>query len=125
MAYKQREHYRVPLSAEAILNLGGRRFVQATCQNISMGGMGLSLDEDVDEKTPGKIHMNYEQGGGSIAFSAEFSVAWTRTQTPDVPTKHAGIQFTQLDDENKNRLVQIIIKRLEELEKDSPGTPQA
>jgi c-di-GMP-binding flagellar brake protein YcgR len=114
---KQREHYRVPLESRAVVETNDGRSVNGVCLNISMGGMCLSLEDEIAGDMPGTVRILFEQEGESIEFRARFSIAWTRTERLDIPFKHAGIQFVGLDNENRSCLTKIIVARLMELEK--------
>jgi c-di-GMP-binding flagellar brake protein YcgR len=123
---KQREHYRVPLEAQAIVETNDGRSLKGVCLNISMGGMCLSLEHEITRNMPGRVSMLFEQDGETIEFCAQFFIAWTRTERPDIPVKYAGIQFVGLDNENRSCLTKIIIARLMKLEKDRrEGTPES
>jgi c-di-GMP-binding flagellar brake protein YcgR len=116
MSFVQREHYRVPINVPVKVDLDGISGLEGICQNISMGGMGLSLKGDIPPKSCGMVRMRYDQEESKILFSAKFSVAWTRSEDPDPTSRSVGIQFVEVDENNQTNLVQILVKRLKELE---------
>jgi c-di-GMP-binding flagellar brake protein YcgR len=116
MSFVQREHYRVPINVPVIIEFGGDAVVDATCHDISMGGMGLSLSNAIEPRSSGMVKMHYEQEDRKILFSAKFSIAWARPDEPDPSLKRVGIQFTEVDEDNKSFLAHILLKRLQELE---------
>ncbi|MBN2038254.1 MAG: PilZ domain-containing protein [Chitinispirillaceae bacterium] len=122
MSFVQREHYRVPIEAPVVIQVNDEPAVEATCLNISMGGMGLSVPGVVAPKSSGMVRMTYQQENGQLLFSAKFSVAWSRSKTSEAPAGNTGIQFLGIDEQNRNNLVRIIIKRLRELEGSTTDT---
>jgi c-di-GMP-binding flagellar brake protein YcgR len=116
MSFKQREHYRVPIEVPVAIKLNGDTLVDATCHDISMGGMGLLLNSEIEPKSCGLVTMRYEQQGSKILFSAKFSVAWAHHQDANDSRKRAGIQFIEIDESNKTNLAQILLKRMLEME---------
>jgi len=117
MSFVQREHYRVPINVPVTIELGRDAVFKATCHDISMGGMGLSLADAIDPRSCGMVKMHYEQENRKILFSARFSVAWARSDDKsDYSRKRVGIQFTEVDEDNKTSLAHILLKRLQELE---------
>lgn len=116
MSFVQREHYRVPINVPVTIELGGDAILDATCHDISMGGMGLSLANEIEPRSCGMIKMNYKQQDRKILFSAKFSVAWAQSEKPDPSRRRAGIQFTDVDESNKSNLAHILLRRLQELE---------
>lgn len=115
-SFKQREHYRVPLESQVIMEPDDGRSLKSVCLNISMGGMRLSLDDALSGNMSGIARMMYEQDGETVEFWSRFFVAWTGMERKGVPLNHAGIQFTGLDHENRSRLTRIIVARLTEIE---------
>lgn len=123
---KQREHYRVPLESRAIVETDDGRSLKGICLNISMGGMCLSLENEITRDMPGRVRILFEQDEETIEFCAGFSIAWTRSEKPDIPFRHAGIQFVGLDNANRSCLTKIIISQLTKLEKDRrEGKPES
>jgi c-di-GMP-binding flagellar brake protein YcgR len=116
MSFAQREHYRVPINVPVTIELGGDAVLEATCHDISMGGMGLLLQNEIAPRSQGLVKMRYEQEGRKILFAANFSVVWAQPEKPDPSRKRVGIQFTEVDEDNKNTLARILVKRLQELE---------
>jgi c-di-GMP-binding flagellar brake protein YcgR len=96
MSFAQREHYRVPINVPVTIELGGDAVLEATCHDISMGGMGLLLQNEIAPRSQGLVKMRYEQ--------------------PDPSRKRVGIQFTEVDEDNKCTLARILVNRLQELE---------
>lgn len=115
-SFKQREHYRVPLGSQVIIEPDDGRSLKGVCLNISMGGMRLSLDDALSGNTSGIARMMYEQDGETVEFWSRFFVAWTGMERKEVPFNHSGIQFTGLDYENQSRLTRVLIARLTEIE---------
>jgi c-di-GMP-binding flagellar brake protein YcgR len=116
MSFVQREHYRVPCNVPVIIELGGAAVLEATCNDISMGGMGILLQKEIAPRSQGLVKMHYEQEDRKILFTAKFSVAWAHPEKPDPSQKRAGIQFLEVDEDNKSILANILVKRLQELE---------
>jgi len=116
MSFVQREHYRVPINMPVTIELSNNAVLEATCHDISMGGMGLSLEKEIEPRSCGMVRMHYEQKDRKILFSAKFSVAWAQSNKPDPSRRRAGIQFMDVDENNKSNLAHILFRRLQELE---------
>jgi c-di-GMP-binding flagellar brake protein YcgR len=110
MSFVQREHYRVPINVPVTIELGNDAVLKATCHDISMGGMGLSLAKEIEPQSCGMVRMHYEQKNRKILF------AWAQREDPDPSRRRAGIQFVDVDESNKNNLANILFRRLQELE---------
>jgi len=94
------------------------RSLEGECINISMGGMCLSLKGEIKHTIPGTVTVMFEEDGNTVEFIARFSIAWARAERPEIPVYNAGIQFAELDDENRGRLTRIILTCLMKLEQD-------
>ena len=116
MSFVQREHYRVPCNVPVTIEIGRNAVLEATCRDISMGGMGLLLQNEIAPRSQGLVKMRYEQEDRKILFTAKFSVAWALPEKPDPLRKRVGIQFLDVDEDNKSNLAHILVKRLQELE---------
>ncbi|MBN1131306.1 MAG: PilZ domain-containing protein [Chitinispirillaceae bacterium] len=118
MSFVQREHYRVPINVPVRIELGPDAVLEATCKDISMGGMGLLLEKEITPSSYGMVRMQYEQEHRKILFTAKFSVAWSRAEP-----RSAGIKFVEIDGNSQSSLAQILINRLQELEGTSTESP--
>jgi c-di-GMP-binding flagellar brake protein YcgR len=118
MSFVQREHYRVPIHVPVKIELGPDAMLEATCKDISMGGMGLLLDRDIQPSSFGMVRMQYDQDDRKVTFTARFSVAWARSEPCS-----AGIKFVEFDGSSKTTLAQILVNRLQELEGTSTDSP--
>lgn len=104
-------------SCRAIVETDDGNSLKALCLNISMGGMCLLLEDEIESSKPGSVKLLFEQNGEALEFCARFSIAWTNKQRPEIPSKHAGIQFVGLDNTKRSVLTRIMVTRLMELEK--------
>ena len=116
MSLIQREYYRVPLEVPVSIEIPDGRVFRLKCLNISMGGMCLSFEKDFVNEGHAMVVVSHSQSGRAIEFRSKFSVAWSGANPKDGLPRQVGIQFVDIDPENRSKLAQIICARLMEID---------
>lgn len=107
----RRNYPRIPIVKNVTLTVNGRELAYAECNNISMGGMCVSVRDSVEMDQCGTVDFIYESENDSINFKGEFSVCWVRAV--DEETQEFGLKFVYYDSVDLTNLARIVLNQLQ------------
>jgi len=63
---QQREHFRIPMESRVMVERSDGLTLSGICINISMGGMCLSLEDELSHSWDGVVKILYQDAGGDL-----------------------------------------------------------
>lgn len=109
MSTEHRRHPRYAIEVAAEVTLGSRVLAAAT-QNVSEGGVGLVLEEPLDEGAEVGLTLFLTQDGiedpDELPFETRAMVAWAAPN--DVGTHVAGVRFAAVSEAQRAQLTRFL-----------------
>ncbi len=108
MFWERRDYERLKVkSNEAVVSIGEEILKDVKCENISMGGMCLSVKRLPENRDSGKIFLEKKLKGEKVAFSSPFLKLWESMQEDEYLM---GIRFKDTDSLNYGNLLKLVVE---------------
>ncbi len=123
MPYIRRNYPRVSLAepVTVIIKINDRTLHNAVANNLSMGGMCITIEDNIEKQQNGTLEITHECDEEMLCFKAEFAIQWIKPANSDKKTRQFGIKFTYFDSADQSKLARIII---DQIRKNSVGDDQ-
>ncbi len=108
---ERRTQRRVKLKATARINIRNHAIKCVSCENISEGGMCVTVREAPPVHSDCSIVVDVKIRHKKISFESPSHVLWSRPVSPGGKDIYLGMRFTQTDEENRER-IRIILDSL-------------
>ncbi|MBF0429771.1 MAG: PilZ domain-containing protein [Fibrobacteria bacterium] len=104
----RRKYPRLLFKAKVEVSIAGRKLSSSICENISVGGMCLIVNDFLPEDVYGNVVLEKKIGKTLITFESKFLRLWDKLVKPGKSSRYIGVKFLEMNEKNASALSTLI-----------------